>query len=491
MLRVPLWVLAAQPLIAISTSLLLVSCCVGPDYNAPEPPKLTRATAEPLPPQTDGASSQRLVQGDVPERWWTLFQSPRIDALVEQALKANPELQAAEAALRQAHESYLAQRGALFPTVDVGASTTRQKDSAYLSPTLSTNTTLFSLQTAQVNVGYTLDLFGGIRRATEQAKAQADAQRYETEAAYVTLTSNVVAAAIQEAALRDQAGAARELVGLNRQALKVLQDQLAVGQVARADVAAQEAALAQAEAALAPLDKQLAQQQDLLAALIGGYPESTPATVLRLSDLKLPQDVPVSLPAQILRRRPDVQAAEANVHAASAAVGVAIANRLPQFTIGGTAGGAATQWGQLLSNGNGLWSVSAGVAQPVFQGGALLHRQKAAEAALDQAKAQYRSAVVSAVQNVADALEALKADARALDAAVVTEDRAKESLTIAKGQLDQGAISGFALIQIEQAYAQARQARVQAEGARLADTAALIQALGGDWWRRERFAAAR
>jgi NodT family efflux transporter outer membrane factor (OMF) lipoprotein len=491
MIRFPLWLVAVQSGLVVSASLILVSCCVGPDYQPSPPPKLTRPTAEPLPAQTEGGSPQRFVQGDVSERWWTLFQSPRIDALVDRALKANPNLQAAEAALRQAHETYLAQRGALFPTVDVGASTTRQKDSAALSPTLSTNNTLFSLQTAQVNVGYTLDLFGGVRRANEQAKAQAEAQRFETEAAYVTLTANVVAAAIQEAALRDQAGVARDVVDLNDQALKVLQRQLAVGQVARADVAAQEAALAQAQAALAPLDKQLAQQQDLIAALVGGYPETVPVTELHLAGLKLPRDLPVSLPAEILRRRPDVQAAEANVHAASAAVGVAVANRLPQFTIGGTAGGASTQWSQLLSNGNGLWSISAGVAQPIFRGGALAHQQKAAEAALDQAKAQYRSAVVTAVQNVADSLEALKADGRGLDAAVVAEQRALESLTIARGQLRQGMISGLAVIQIEQAYAQARQMRVQAEGARLADTAALIQALGGDWRQRDRYASAR
>ena len=491
MIRFPFWLVAAQSGLVVSASLILVSCCVGPDYQPSAAPKLTRPTAEPLPAQTEGASPQRLVQGEVPERWWTLFQSPQIDALVDQALKANPNLQAAEAALRQARETYLAQRGALLPTVDVGAGSTRQRDSAALSPTLSSNTALFSLQTAQVNVGYALDLFGGVRRATEQAKAQAEAQRFETEAAYVTLTSNVVAAAIQAAALRDQAEAARDLVDLNRQALKVMRGQLAVGQVGRADVAAQEAALAQAQAAMAPLDKQLAQQQDLIAALVGGYPETVPATTLRLADLKLPRDLPVSLPGEILRRRPDVQAAEANVHAAGAAVGVAIANRLPQFTIGGTAGGASTQWSQLLSNGNGLWSISAGVAQPIFRGGALAHQQKAAEAALDQAKAQYRGAVVTAVQNVADSLEALKADGRGLDAAIVAEQRAEESLIIARGQLGQGMISGLAVIQIEQTYAQARQTRVQAEGARLADTAALIQALGGDWWRRDRYASVR
>ena len=491
-MRQPLLLTVGRSALAAGAVLALAACAVGPDFKPADPPALSRVTRQPLPGQIgEGGQVQHLVQGDVAGRWWTLFQSPQIDALMAQALKANPDLQAAEAALRQARETYLAQRGALLPTVDVGAATTREKNSNYLSPVLATNTNLFSLQTAQLNVGYTLDLFGGVRRATEQAAAQAENQRYETEAAYVTLTTNVVVAAIQAAALRDQADAARSLVDLNRQALQVMQKQQAAGQIARADVAAQEAALAQAEVALAPLDKQLAQQQDLLAALVGGYPETTPATSLRLADLKLPADLPISLPAEILRRRPDVQAAEANVHAASAGVGIAIANRLPQLTNGGTAGGAAAQWGQLLSNGDNLWSYSASVAQPLFQGGALLHRQRAAEAALDQAKAQYRSAVVGAVQSVADALEALQADARGLDAAATAERRADESLTIARKQLDQGQIAGLALIQVEQTYAQARQALVQAQGARLSDTAALIQALGGDWRQRGQVAQAQ
>ena len=410
-MRQPLLLTVGRSALAAGAVLALAACAVGPDFKPADPPALSRVTRQPLPGQIgEGGQVQHLVQGDVAGRWWTLFQSPQIDALMAQALKANPDLQAAEAALRQARETYLAQRGALLPTVDVGAATTREKNSNYLSPVLATNTNLFSLQTAQLNVGYTLDLFGGVRRATEQAAAQAENQRYETEAAYVTLTTNVVVAAIQAAALRDQADAARSLVDLNRQALQVMQKQ---------------------------------------------------------------------------------QAAEANVHAASAGVGIAIANRLPQLTIGGTAGGAAAQWGQLLSNGDNLWSYSASVAQPLFQGGALLHRQRAAEAALDQAKAQYRSAVVGAVQSVADALEALQADARGLDAAATAERRADESLTIARKQLDQGQIAGLALIQVEQTYAQARQALVQAQGARLSDTAALIQALGGDWRQRGQVAQAQ
>jgi NodT family efflux transporter outer membrane factor (OMF) lipoprotein len=466
----------------------LAGCAVGPNFHTPAAPQVSAYTAQPLPGQTaaapgSGGEAQRFVQGaDVPAQWWTLFHSPAIDALVAQALKANPDLEAAKAALRSAKETYLAQRGALLPTVDLGANTLREKNSNALSPVLNNNSQLFSLQTAQVNIAYTLDVFGGIRRQTEAAKAQAEQQRFQSEAAYLTLTSNVVAAAIQEASLRAQVEAAREQAKLNRDALTIMRGQLEAGQIARADVAAQETLLAQAEQALAPLEKQLAQQRDLLAALTGGFSSQPGLPEVDLETLGLPQDLPVSLPAQLVRQRPDVRAAEANMHAASAEVGVAIANRLPNLTLGASAGGASTAWPSLLSNGNDLWSYSAGLAQPIFEGGALKHRQKAAEAAFDQAKAQYRSAVVSAFQNVADTLEALQADARGMAGAVTVEQRAKESLAITQSQLNVGQVDTLNLILAEQAYQQARSVLIQSRASRLTDTAALIQALGGGWW---------
>jgi NodT family efflux transporter outer membrane factor (OMF) lipoprotein len=464
----------------------LSACAVGPDFKTPAAPQASGYTAQPLPAQTAAApdtpdgQAQRLTAGaDIPADWWTMFHSP---ALVARALKANADLESAKAALRAAHETYLAQRGALFPTVDLGAGTQREKNSNYLSPVLNSNQELFSLQTAQVTVGYTPDLFGGIRRQTEQTKAQAEQQRFQAEAVYLTLTSNVVAAAIQEASLRAQVDAAAQQVQLNRDALAILRKQLEVGQIARADLALQETQLAQAEQALAPLQKQLAQQRDLLAALTGGLGVSADLPQVTLDALTLPGDVPVSLPAKMVRQRPDVRAAEENLHAASAGVGVAIAARLPNLSLAATAGGAAPNWGSLLSNGNNLWSLSAGVTQPIFEGGALLHRQKAAQALLDQAKAQYRSAVVDAFQNVADSLEALQADARALAGASIVEQRAGETLQITRGQLQAGQVDGVDLILSELNYQQARAALVQARAARLTDTAALIQSLGGGWW---------
>lgn len=475
--------------LTLGAMLGLGGCAVGPNFHSPAPPA-AGYTAEKLPETTIGADAkggeaQVFAQGaDVPAQWWTLFQSPAIDSLVEQALKSNPDLAAAQAALKVARENYAAQRGASLPTVDLAASSTRAKNAQALSPVLSSNVQLFSLQTAQVSVGYTLDLFGGVRRQTESVRAQTEQQAFLTEAAYLTLTSNVVAAAVQEGALRDQVAATRALVGLNQEALAILRKQLELGQVGPGDVASQEALLAQAEQALAPLEKQLAQQQDRLAALAGAYPSQAPRQPLQLTDIALPQNLPVSLPSALVRQRPDIRAAEANMHAASAQVGVALANRLPDISLTAAAGGAATAWSQLFTNGNGSWSYSAGVLQPIFQGGALMHRQRAAEAAYEQAQQQYRSIVIGAFQNVADTLQALQADARAFKAAADNQRAAAQALTVARLQWRMGQTGRLSVIAAEQAFQQARMGASQAEANRLTDTAALVQAVGGGWWNR-------
>jgi NodT family efflux transporter outer membrane factor (OMF) lipoprotein len=342
----------------------------------------------------------------------------------------------------------------------------------------------FTLHTLQLTVGYAPDVFGGVRRQTETVAAQAEAQRFETEAAYLTLTSNVVAAAIGEAALRNQVAATEKVIDLDGEILDLTRRQKAVGQASGADVAAQEAALAQAEAALPPLQKQLAQQHDLIAALTGHLPNEPAGQDFDLADFTLPVDLPVSLPSRLVEQRPDVKVAEANLHAASAQVGVAIANRLPSFALSASAGGASTSLASLFTQGNGFWGLSAGVTQPIFEGGALLHRQRAAEASLDQAKAQYRSTVIAACQNVADSLQALQADAAALRAADRAERSAAVSLAIARKQLEVGDASSLAVLSAEQAYQQALIGRVQAQSNRYADTAALFQALGGGWWNR-------
>jgi len=470
--------------------LFITGCAVGPNFKRPTAPTVDGYTAKPLPAQTasvevKGGEAQSYVKDmDIPGQWWTLFQSKPLDDLIKQALKANPDLDAAQAALRGAWENVYAQRGAFFPAIEADFSATRQKTAAVLSSPLASGESIYSLHTGQVAVSYTPDVFGGTRRQVESLKAQANSQRFQLEAAYLTLTSNVVAAAVEEAALRGQIAATRRIIEIQSKSLDLLQRQYALGQIATLDVAAQEAALAQTQAMLPPLEKQLAQQRDLLARLAGRFPSETLAEEFELPALQLPQALPVSLPSKLVEQRPDVRFAEEQLHAASAEIGVAVANRLPNITLSANSGSSATAISQLFTSGTGFWALAANLTQPIFQGGTLLHRQRAAEAAYDQAAAQYKSTVLTAFQNVADTLHAVQSDADALKAADTAERASAKSLAIARKQLELGDISYLALLNAEQTYQQAVINLVQALANRYTDTAALFQALGGGWWNR-------
>ena len=474
----------------VAAAFLLASCEVGPDFRRPAPPAVTGYTPEPMSGRTGsaavaGGESQRFVQSlDIPGQWWTLFRSPALNALVEQAIAANPSLPAARAALRQARENVYAERGSLYPTISAGFSTSRNKSSASLSPVTSGTALYYSFYTPQVTVSYAPDAFGGTRRQIESLVATAEAQRFELEAAYLTLTSNVVGAAVQEASLRGQIAATEEIIKVDGEGLGILRRQLQLGQVAGADVAAQEAALAQAQAMLPPLQKQLEVERDLLTALIGRFPNQQPAEKFEIAALHLPEQVPVSLPAKLVDQRPDVRAAEAELHAASAQIGVAVAARLPQFALTGNAGSTALAFAGLATPGNVFWTVAGNVTQTLFDAGALLHKQRAAEAAFDQAAAQYRSTVIAALQNVADSLRALQTDADAQTAAAAAQQAAATSLDITRRQLQLGAVNYLALLIVESSYQQALSGVVQAQASRYTDTAALFQALGGGWWNR-------
>ncbi len=470
--------------------LLVAGCAVGPDFRRPAAPGVDRYTSEPLPARTasadvKGGEAQAFTKDmDIPGEWWTLFHSKALDQLIGQALKANPDLEAAQAALRGARENVYAQKGAYLPGVEANFNPTRQKTADSLTSPLASNSNLYSLHTAQVSVGYTIDAFGGLRRQVESLKASADFQRFQLEAAYLTLTSNVVTAAIEEAALRGQIAAAKRIIEVQSQSLELLRRQYELGQIAEADVVAQEAALAQTQATLPPLEKQLAQQRDLLARLAGRFPSETLAEKFDLSSLDLPVELPLTLPSELVAQRPDVRAAEEQLHAASAEIGVAVANRLPNITLSADLGSVATAMGQLFTSGTGFWTLAGNATQPVFQGGTLLHRQRAAQAAYDQAAAQYRGTVLTAFQNVADTLYAIQCDADALKAAHGAEAAAAKSLAIARTQLELGDVGYLALLNAEQAYQQAAMSTVQATANRYADTAALFQALGGGWWNR-------
>jgi len=472
---------------------MLTACAVGPDFEPPAAPEVSAYTSQLLPEQTSaadmkGGEAQRFVRGlDIPGQWWTLFHSAALNSLVEQALENNPTLPAAEAALRQAWENVYAAQGAFFPTAVVSYSPSRNKTATGVTFTAaSSGPPFFTLHTAQVVVTYAPDVFGGTRRQVESLMATAEFQRYQLEAAYLTLTSNVVAAAVQEASLRGQIAATEEIIKIESASLDILRKQFQLGQVAGLDVAAVEAALAQAQATLPPLQKQLAVQRDLLTALIGRLPSQAPAEKFELASLQLPQELPVSLPSNLVEQRPDIQSAEAQLHSASALIGVALAARLPQFTLTGNAGATANQISQLfMTPGTAFWTLAGNVAQTVFDAGTLLHKERAAVAAFEEAAAMYRSTVIAAFQNVADTLHALQSDADTLKAAFAAERAAFESLEITRMQLQFGAVNYLSLLTAQNTYQTALIALVQAQAARYGDTAALFQALGGGWWNRE------
>jgi NodT family efflux transporter outer membrane factor (OMF) lipoprotein len=494
-----------KALIGLSATAALSACAVGPTFQRPDAPTAAGYAPNPLPtvtastPGVAGGDPERFVMGrDIPFAWWTQFGSQKLNALVDKALANNPTLSAAQAALRQAQEQTAAQRGFFYPTITPEFQPSRQQPAGNLSsndpgpqgdgsviqsPTPS-NPVAYTFYTAQVALSYTPDVFGLNRRQVESLKAQADALRYQMEAAYITLASNVVAAAIQEASLQSQVKATQAYVDDTQRALGILRDQQAQGYVMRLDVAQQDSALAQAKALLPPLQKQLAQTHDLIRALVGGMPSDVVDDDFSLDDLVLPADLPISLPAKLIDQRPDVRAAEAQVHAASAQVGVAVANRLPQFTLTAAYGGAASEVGQLFSPGGPFWSLVGDATAPVFDGGVLRHRQRAAEQALIQAKAQYRSTLITAVQNVADTLHAIKSDADALQAAGDAETAAKTALDVTRDQRNAGYVNEQTLLLAQGAYELAVVTRVQAQTNRFGDAAALFQALGGGWWNR-------
>ncbi|HEX3396667.1 MAG TPA: efflux transporter outer membrane subunit [Steroidobacteraceae bacterium] len=467
--------------------LALVLCgCVGPNFHRPAPPTPTRFTAEPLAPKTasapgPGGEAQTFLAGaDVPKNWWTLFGSAELNALVAAALQANPDVQSAQAALRQALENAAAQRGSYFPTAQAAFDASRNLNATgVLAPNLASGTALYNLFTPQVTVSYVPDIFGANRRQVESLAAQAEASRFQLDATYLTLTANVVTAAIQSAGIQAQIAATERVIALERESVSVLKRELELGAIAEIDVYAQEAALAQLEATLPALRRQQQQTDDQLAALTGRVPADFTPSNLQLEQLVLPVDLPLGVPSQLVERRPDVRAAEAQLHAATAQVGVAIANLLPQFTITGNIGSTATAISDLFKPGTGFWTVGANATQTLFAGGTLLHRKRAADAALDQAGAAYKSAVLTAFQNVGDALHALDTDADALAAASRAENAAQKSLEVARHQLQIGAVSYLALLNAEQSYQQALISVSQSRANRFADTAALFQALGG------------
>ena len=471
--------------------LMCAGCTVGPDFNMPAAPPQT-AYLPGTPPQTTvatdapfGAAQHFEPGADIPGAWWTLFQSRPLNDLIDHALATNASLDAAQHALRQAQENVYAQQGAFFPLVSAGFNSSRNKTAtSAVSPASASGSPYYSLHTAQLSVSFTPDVFGLNARTVESLVAQADNQKFQLEATYLTLTSNLVVAALQEASLRAQIQATEEIIRIDSELTNLLRKQQTLGGIAGSDVAAQETLQAQAEQALPPLQKQFAQQRDLLAALSGEPPNVELPQIFDLAQFQLPLALPVSLPSALVAQRPDVRASAEQLHAASALVGVAVASRLPQFQLSAVGGSQANAIGSLLTPGTSFWTLAGGVTQPIFDAGTLLHKERAAREGFEQNVALYRSTVIAALQNVADALRALEFDALTLKASVAADVAATKSLNAAKLQYNAGATSSLTLLNAQQAYQTTHIALVQAQAGRLADTAALFQALGGGWWNR-------
>ena len=451
-----------------------------------------------------GGAQSFVESKQIPFDWWTLFQSPGLNALIERSLKANPDIEAAQATLRQAQENVVAQQGFFYPTVGVSYSPSRNKlagNNGGSSPGMQGNGTLvqtyvnpagpkfngpayYNFHVAQLTVGYVPDVFGLQRRRVESSEAQLEVQQMQLQASTITLVSNVVAAAFQEASLRAQLTAVEKVVALSRDNLAIMHKQLELGYIAEIDLAQQQAALAQAEQALPPLRKQLEQTRDLIRALAGNTPDQDVAETFELADLHLPEELPLSLPSKLVEQRPDVRAAEAHLHDASAQYGVAIANRLPQFSILASMGGMATTPDWMFRAGGGFFSVVGNVAQTIFDGGTLRAQSRAAQQALVQAGAQYRGTVIAALQNVADTLHSIASDSEALKAAADADQATNRVLELTQKQYQLGFVSYQNLLIAQQNRQLSSISLIQAQTARLGDTAALYQALGGGWWNR-------
>jgi NodT family efflux transporter outer membrane factor (OMF) lipoprotein len=479
---------------ASATAALLSGCAVGPNYKAPEAPHTAGFTPPgQLAPQTASASlpggdAQRFVDGrDIPGQWWTLFQSPQLNALIEQALANSPTLEAAQAALRQANETVAAQRGSYYPSVSGSVGAQRQKASgASFGIPGFPSSYFYNLDSAALNVSYTLDVFGGVRRQVEALQAQADYEKFQLEASYLTLTANIVTAAVTEASLRAQIAATENIAKSQQQQLDITQRRVTAGAASKADVLQQQSILQGTLAGLPPLRSQLAQERNLLATYVGSLPADYAGAEINLDSLTLPVDLPVTLPSKFVEQRPDIRAYSALLHQATAQVGIATANMLPQITITGSYGQDASSFSNLFSTGSNVWSLIGSLTQPIFKGGQLLHQRRAAVAGAQEAAANYKATVLTAFQNVSDTLYALHADADALAAQNIAERSAADSLKLVQTQYKNGGASYVQVLSSEQTYQTAAVALVKARAQRYADTAALFQALGGGWWNRDK-----
>jgi NodT family efflux transporter outer membrane factor (OMF) lipoprotein len=494
----------------------IAGCAVGPDYQRPDLPE-SKGYGTPTEVSMTGTrtagqldDNQRLAVGaDIRNDWWTLFRSPALNALIEQSFAASPTIEIAQQALNVAQQNVYAQQGYFFPTVQANYMPTRTKlagnlggnspgvqgDGNYIGAYQGTpanqggtapynGSTVFNFHTAQLTVGFMPDIFGLNRRAVESLQAQTDAQKFQLQAAYITLACNIVAAAVQDGMLRKQISITQDMIEANETAVALVKRQQKSGYASQLDFSIQESALGQVKQLLPPLQKQFEQNRDLLKVL-AGRTQDQEVPAFELAAFKLPDELPLTLPSQLVEQRPDIQAAEQLLRAANAQIGVARATRFPQLSLSGTLGGTASNFNQMFWAGSGgFFELALNLAQPIFAGGTLMHREYAATEAQKQAAAQYRQTVITAFQNVADTLHAIKADAQAMAIVNDLTAAAKKTYELSGRQHASGYLDRLALINAQQTYRQALLNTAQIQGSRLGNTAALFQALGGGWWNK-------
>jgi len=468
-------------IVLVAACLVGLGCAVGPDFHRPAAPTDRGYTPEPAGSTVvAGGKVQHFVEGEkVAADWWRLLECPALDAIVLEAIAANPGLESARASLRRSQDGLRAGYGVFFPQVNASAGAARQKYNPAPGVLPSSTFNLFSLSGT---VSYALDIWGGARRALEGLVAQVDQQRYALAGTYVMLSGNVVDAVVAQAAYRDQIEATRAAIVLQKEQLRITEAQATGGTVPYANVLSIQSQVASTEAILPPLEEKIDQAAHLLAALSGRTPGEWSQPRLVLADLHLPRDVPVTLPSELVRQRPDILVAEAALHAANANIGVATAAMLPSLTLNAGFGVNSTSPGNLLASNSTVWNLGAGLTQPIFHGGALYYQRKAAVDARDEAAADYRQTVLGAFQQVADALRGLQHDAEGLAAQTEAVDAAERALHLIQANYQAGIATYLQVLVADQQYLQARIAYVGAVAQRLQDTVALYVALGGGWW---------
>jgi len=476
------------PKYLLATVIFVSGCAVGPDFKSPEPPTVKKYINEPLELKLDATLAQpeqgqlKLVQSDtVPALWWQLFESQVLADLVKQGLKESPTLASAKARLKVAEENVIAIDSTTLPTINASLNSSRQKTSgaSFGVPALGS---LYTVHNASIDVSYNLDFFGSSSRYLESGVAQVEFQYFQLQAAQMTLTSNIVTTAINVASFQEQIVAMQDIIEAEAKNLEVAESQFEIGVMAKAVLLNQRTALAQRRTQLPPLQKALAQMKHQLATLLGKTPGEIALPQLTLHVLKQPQLIPLTLPSTLTRQRADVKAAEALLHRASAEVGLAEANLYPSINLSANYGSTAANFSDLFSAGSMIWGLGAGVLQPIFRGGELRAKKRAAIAGYEQASAEYRTSVLLAFQDVADALSALEMDSKQLKLVEQTEQMASESLNLASTQYEQGAVSLLTMLSAQQKYQETKINLIQSRATLYADTAALMYALGGGWW---------